>query len=72
MCIKNISVQHSLDKNETATMFFLKKPFLVIFCKNIRAFTNLKFYIVKKKRVFKKKNTVVVSLFQNWVILPYS
>ena len=47
MCIKNIGVQHSLDKNETATMFFLKKPFLVIFCTNIRAFTNLKFYTVK-------------------------
>ena len=28
--IKNIGVQHSLEKNETATMFFLKKPFLVI------------------------------------------
>ena len=30
ICIKNIGVQHSLEKNETATMFFLKKPFLVI------------------------------------------
>ena len=29
ICIKNIGVQHSLEKNETATMFFLKKPFLV-------------------------------------------
>ena len=29
ICIKNIGVQHSLDKNETATMFFLKKPFPV-------------------------------------------
>ena len=29
ICIKNIGVQHSLEKNETATMFFLQKPFLV-------------------------------------------
>ena len=29
ICIKNIGVQYSLEKNETATMFFLKKPFLV-------------------------------------------
>ena len=29
ICIKNIGVQHSLEKNETATMFFLKKPFPV-------------------------------------------
>ena len=28
ICIKGIGVQHSLDKNETATMFF-EKPFLV-------------------------------------------
>ena len=28
--IKNIGVQHSLEKNETATMFFLQKPFLVM------------------------------------------
>ena len=28
-CIKNIGVWHSFEKNETATMFFLKKPFLV-------------------------------------------
>ena len=27
--IKNIGVQHSLEKNGTATMFFPKKPFLV-------------------------------------------
>ena len=31
-CIKNIGVWHSFEKNETATMFFLKKPFLVINC----------------------------------------
>ena len=31
ICIKNIGVQHSLEKNETATMFFLKKTFLVNF-----------------------------------------
>ena len=30
ICIKNIGVWHSFEKNETATMFFLKKPFLVI------------------------------------------
>ena len=29
ICIKNIGIKHSLEKNETATMFFLKKPFLV-------------------------------------------
>ena len=29
ICIKNIGVQHSLEKNEAATMFFIKKPFLV-------------------------------------------
>ena len=29
-CIKNIGVWHSFEKNETATMFFLKKPFLVL------------------------------------------
>ena len=29
ICIKNIGVQHSLEKNVTATMFFLKKHFLV-------------------------------------------
>ena len=31
ICIKNIGLQHILRKmkNETATMFFLKKPFLV-------------------------------------------
>ena len=29
ICIKNIGVQHSLEKNETTTMFFLQKPFLV-------------------------------------------
>ena len=28
-CIKIIGVWHSFEKNETATMFFLKKPFLV-------------------------------------------
>ena len=33
ICIKNIGVQHSLEKNETATMFNLKKPFLVTFGK---------------------------------------
>ena len=27
--IKNIGVQHSLEKNETATMFVLKNPVLV-------------------------------------------
>ena len=32
ICIKNIGVWHSFEKNETATMFFLKKPFLVIYC----------------------------------------
>ena len=26
-CIKNIGVWHSFEKNETATMFFLKKTF---------------------------------------------
>ena len=31
-CIKNIGVWHSFEKNETATMFFLKKPFLVFLC----------------------------------------
>ena len=38
-CIKNIGVWHSLEKNETATMFFLKKPSLVIifFFKHIYA-----------------------------------
>ena len=30
ICIKNIGVQHRLEKNETATMFFLKQTFLVI------------------------------------------
>ena len=30
ICIKNIGVQHSLEKNETATMLFLKKPVPVI------------------------------------------
>ena len=29
ICIKNIGVQRSLEKNEIGTMFFLKKPFLV-------------------------------------------
>ena len=29
ICIKNIGVQHSLEKNETTTMFFLKKRSLV-------------------------------------------
>ena len=44
ICIKNIGVQHSLEKNETATMFFLKKPFLVsiltsnTICKHILIF----------------------------------
>ena len=28
--VHNIDVQHSLEKNETATMFFLKKTFLVV------------------------------------------
>ena len=32
ICIKNIGVQQSLEKNETATIFFLKKPFLVEIC----------------------------------------
>ena len=27
--IKNMGVQHSFEKNETATMYFLKKPSLV-------------------------------------------
>ena len=27
ICIKNIAVQHSLEKNETATMFSLKNIF---------------------------------------------
>ena len=30
MFMLEIGVQHSLEKNETATTFFLKKPFLVI------------------------------------------
>ena len=30
ICIKTIGVWHSFEKNETATMFFLKKPSLVI------------------------------------------
>ena len=30
ICIRNIGVQHSLEKNETVTMFFLKTPFLVL------------------------------------------
>ena len=29
ICIKNMSVKHSFEKNETATMFFLKKSSLV-------------------------------------------
>ena len=29
ICIKNIGVWHSFEKNKTATRFFLKKPFLV-------------------------------------------
>ena len=29
-CIKNIGVWHRFEKNETATMFFLKKPSLVL------------------------------------------
>ena len=29
-CIKDIGVWHSFEKNETATMFFLKKPSLVV------------------------------------------
>ena len=28
-CIKNMSVEHNFERNETATMFFLKKPSLV-------------------------------------------
>ena len=35
ICMKNIGVQHSLEKKETATMFFLKKPFLVFMLLNI-------------------------------------
>ena len=31
-CIKNIGVWHSFEKNETATMCFLQKPFLVFYC----------------------------------------
>ena len=27
ICIKNMGVLHSFEKNETATMFFLKKTF---------------------------------------------
>ena len=30
ICIKNKGVHHSLKKNETATMFFLKKPFFLV------------------------------------------
>ena len=36
ICIMNMSVYHSFEKNETATMFFLKKDSLVLsalFCK---------------------------------------
>ena len=29
-CIKNMGVWYSFEKNETATMFFLKKPSLVV------------------------------------------
>ena len=29
VCIKNMSMEHSFEKNETATIFFLKKPFQV-------------------------------------------
>ena len=28
ICIKSMGVWHSFEKNETATMFFLKKPSL--------------------------------------------
>ena len=30
ICIGNMGVKHSFEKNETATMFFLKKPSLVM------------------------------------------
>ena len=42
ICVKNIGVQHSLEKNETATMFFLKKPFLVRIFTHIKTKTSLK------------------------------
>ena len=29
ICIMNFSIKHSFEKNETATIFFLKKPSLV-------------------------------------------
>ena len=32
--IKNMGVYHGFEKNETATMFFLKKPSLVLFVFN--------------------------------------
>ena len=35
ICIKNMGIYHSFEKNETATMFFLKKPSLVITWKEV-------------------------------------
>ena len=33
ICIKNMGIYHSFEKNEIATMFFLKKPSLVfLYC----------------------------------------
>ena len=52
ICIKNIGVQHSLEKNETATMFFLKKPSLVkLASPALGSFTNDVFFREKLSRL---------------------
>ena len=41
ICIKNIGVWHSFEKNETATMFFLKKAFLVNYVQQTRGMSRI-------------------------------
>ena len=50
ICIRNIGVQHSLEKNEAATMFFLKKTFSSSMC-----IFQCIFYWNKLKHTFQNK-----------------
>ena len=58
ICIKNIGVQHSLENNETATMFFLKKPFLVLIIL-IVYFYRFNIYSATLKFVLKNKKSSI-------------
>ena len=58
ICIKNIGVWHSFEKNETATMFFLKKPFLVVNTKML----SMILWNIPETKILEYKKIGVISM----------